>query len=116
MTSWRHNVSTESSNGRENKLDDTTASPVKKPEDIMEEKDDRNSSDSGTKRRLQFHATGTVENDAVTKDLMITYGVASPEIGETDSLSDKNKRLRKDGTVSPSNRSASSFEEPVQEQ
>jgi hypothetical protein len=92
------------------------ASPVKKPDEIMEEKDDRNSSDSGTKRRLQFHAMGTVENDAVTKDLMITHGVASPEIDETDSLSDKNKRLRKDGTVSPSNRSASSFEEPVQEQ
>jgi hypothetical protein len=118
MTSWRHNAigSTELANGRERELDDTAASPVKNQDEVMDEKDDRTSSDSGTKRLLQFHAKGTILNDDVTKDLMVTDGGALPESDETDSLSDNNKRLRKDGAVSPSNRSAGSFEEPVREQ
>ncbi|KAK1680255.1 hypothetical protein QYE76_041103 [Lolium multiflorum] len=47
---------------------------------------------------------------------LLEDGVALPESDETDSLSDNNKRLRKDGAVSPSSRSAGSFEEHVREQ
>jgi hypothetical protein len=118
MTSWRYNanISTESSNGRENELDDTAASPVKKPDDIIEDRDDRNSSDSGTKRHLEFQATGTVEKDIGAVDLMIADGATLLNIEEGDGMLDKNKRLRKDGAVSPSNGSAGSLEEPVREQ
>jgi hypothetical protein len=47
---------------------------------------------------------------------MITDGATLLNIEEGDGMLDKNKRLRKDGAVSPSNGSAGSLEEPVREQ
>jgi hypothetical protein len=112
--SWRHNA-LPPFNGVEGELDDTGTSPSKNPDTLM---DDRDSSDSGVKRRLDLDNEEQVENGSIDgKIAMITDG--SEDLVANENMSTANerpKRSKKAGANSPSLGSANSREGSVREQ
>jgi hypothetical protein len=86
------------------------------------EKDDRDSTESGVKRRLNLEGGTLSEEDcSVTGDgtalPMITDGQQPLDAVNTDgNMMDRSKRTKKDGASSPSLGSADSREESVRSQ
>jgi hypothetical protein len=120
--SWRHNALAyvDGKALPDDPLADTASSPSK----MMDiEKDDRDSTESGVKRRLNLEDGKLSEEECSdtgngTVLPMFTDGQHSLDVGNTDgkNMMDRNKRTKKDGASSPSLGSADSREESVPSQ
>jgi hypothetical protein len=119
MASWRYNALpyVDGVVAAEDPLDDTGSSPVKKPDEEMEE---NGSSDSTVKRRLEMNQQdedellGQNKEDLGAAMVVDTGCPAIADPGKVDKT--RTKRSKKDGAISPSNGSAGSFEESVRSQ
>jgi hypothetical protein len=104
--------------------DDPLADTASSPSKMMDiEKDDRDSTESGVKRRLNLEDGKLSEEECSdtgngTVLPMITDGQHSLDVGNTDgkNMMDRSKCTKKDGASSPSLGSADSREESVRSQ
>jgi hypothetical protein len=118
--SWRHNALpfvdgvVHTGGSQEEELDDTAASPPKKPD---AEKFDRDSLDNGAKRRLSLGFSNPIFEDVDNGTLpMVTDADTLPTDGNLVADMDRSKRTKKAGANSPSLGSAGSLEESVRSQ